>query len=483
MTLRRFLLAFCALAPLAGCDLAPAYHLPGIAVPASYKEIGPWQPAQSATAIPAGDWWTLFDDSTLNRLETELDQSNPDLAVAVARYDLSRAMAAEAESGLMPQIGGGADISTNKQSMDRPLRGLEQPSYYGSDDVYGTASYEIDFWGELRNEAREGVSMAQSSAADLAFMRLSLETEMAKDYVSLRGFDSEISLLQETVAAYQQALQLTENLYQGKLVSSQDVSRAQTTLDMAQGQLAALQSQRALMEHAIASLAGIPASSFSIPPQTVTFTLPTVPTGLPSQLLLRRPDIAAAERTVNAANSGIGVARAAFYPSLSLNLLSGFQSTTINLASLPDSFWSVGPDITIPIFEGGMLNAQLAKAYAFFQETSAQYRATVLGAFQEVEDDAAQLRWLGQEYTDETSASAAAQNTLNVATNLYRQGADSYLDVVTAQEALLQAQQTAIMVRTSQVVADVDLIQALGGGWSVQDLPSRAAASRLAKNP
>lgn len=458
------------LAPLAACDLAPQYHLPGVVVPATYKEIGPWQSTRAMAEAPPGNWWHLFGDPTLDGLESRIDQSNPDLASAVARYDGARALAAESEGGLFPQIGLGGMVTTNKQSRDRPLRGSNLPDNYGADQVDATAGYEIDFWGKLRNEARASNALAQASAEQLATIHLSLESELASDYISLRGFDSKINLLNQTAAAYQQALNLTENLYQGKLVSSQDVSRAQTQLDTTQAQVDDLLSQRSVMEHAIATLVGQSASTFSIAPAEVTFALATVPTGIPSELLRRRPDIAAAERAVNAANSEIGVARAAFYPSLSLNLLGGLQSTTVNLFNLPDSFWAIGPDVSLPIFNGGILRAREAHAYANFHQATAEYRSTVLNAFQQVEDNAAKLRWFASEYKDESAAARAASNTVTVVTNLYQQGADSYLDVVTAQTALLQAQQSTLDIRTRQLLADVAMIQALGGGWTVDHL-------------
>jgi NodT family efflux transporter outer membrane factor (OMF) lipoprotein len=236
------------------------------------------------------------------------------------------------------------------------------------------------------------------------------------------------------------------------------------------------------MEHAIATLVGQPAGSFSIPVEVPPFSLPDVPAGLPSTLLERRPDIAAAERTVAAANADLGVARAAFYPSVSLNLLAGFQSSGLNLLSLPNSFWSLGPDVTLPVFTGGQLDAEEAAAYARFREAGADYRSTVLSAFQQVEDNLALLHWLGQEAKDEAAGVTAAQHTLDVALNLYKEGVASYLEVVTAQTALLQAQQTLIDLQTRRVDADVSLIQALGGGWTAKDLPTQAAATELPAN-
>lgn len=478
----RRLLAFALLLPLTGCNLAPDYHPPLVSVPASYKEIGPWQPAQPSDSLPRGPWWERFGDETLNELEPQIDTANPNLAATVARYDQARAFAAEAVAGLYPQVSLAGSLTTNKQSRNRPLRGVTQPNYYGANQLDASASYEIDFWGKIRNAAAAGTALAQASAADVATMHLSLQSELASDYFMLRGLDATAKLLADTVSAYQKALDLTERRFQGKIVSSMDVSRAQTQLYTARAQVSEVASKRALMEHAIATLVGQPAGNFSIPAKVPPLTLPDIPAGMPSTLLQRRPDIATAERNVSAANSEIGVARAAFYPSVSLNLLGGFQSTHINLLSLPNSFWSIGPDVTLPLFTGGLLDAEEAVAYAQFRGASESYRSTVLSAFQEVEDNLALRRWLGQEYVDEEAGVKAAQHTLDISLNLYRDGAVTYLEVVTSQTALLQAQETALDLQTRRLVAIVGLIRALGGGWDATDLPSDGEAVKLSVN-
>lgn len=481
MSLRPLLIA-AATAGLTACNLAPDYHPPLIDVPAAYKEAGPWQPAHPSDELPRGAWWSRFGDATLDKLEPQIDAANSDLAATVARYDQARGFAAEAEAGLDPQAALGGSLTANRQSKTRPLRGATQPNFYGANQVAVAAGYEIDLWGKLRNQAKAGTALAQASAADLATMRLSLQSELATDYLSLRGLDADGKLLAGTVDAYQKALDLTRTRFEGKIASSMDVSRAQTQLDTARAQVSDIASKRALMEHAIASLVGQPASSFTIPTEVPPFTIPDVPANVPSTLLQRRPDIAAAERTVAAANSEIGVARAAFYPSLSLNLLAGFQSAGLNLLSLPNSFWTIGPDVTLPLLDGGKLDAQEAIAYARFREAGADYRSTVLAAFQEVEDNLALLHWLGQEASDEASGVTAAQHTLDSALTLYKEGAASYLEVVTAQTALLQAQQTLLDVQTRRLTADVGLIRGLGGGWDASSLPSDAAAVELPAN-
>jgi NodT family efflux transporter outer membrane factor (OMF) lipoprotein len=476
------LLASAALLALTACNLAPPYRVPLVAVPVAYKEAAPWQPARPADDLNRGDWWRRFGDETLNELEPQIDTANQDLAATVARYDEARALAAEAVSTLYPQVEADATLSRNKQSKNRPLRVSPLFTYYGANQVGGTASYEIDFWGKLRNQAAAGRATAQSSAADLATMRLSLQATLATDYLSLRGADAQDELLTNTVAAYQKAFDLTERRFEGKIVSSLDVSRAKTQLRTAQASLANELAARALLEHAIAVLVGKPASDFSIPPKVIPFTDPDIPTSVPSALLQRRPDIASAERLVKAANAGVGIARAAFYPSVTLNLLGGFQSTSLSLFNLADSFWTVGPGFTLPLFEGGFLKAQESFAYARLRETGDNYRSIVLKAFQDVEDQAALIRLLAEASTQEDDGVTAAQHSLDVALTLYKMGATSYLEVTTAQTELLLAQQTALDFRTRRQLAAVGLIRALGGGWDTKELPSDKEASKLAPN-
>ena len=479
---RRYLLASVLASSLTACSLAPKYHPPLVSVPASYKEIGPWKPAQPSDTLPRSAWWQLFQDNTLNALEPKIDTANPDLAAAVARYDQSRDFAREAVAGYYPQVSVGAAFTTNKQSTRRPLRvvgGTPSPNYYGANELFAQASYEVDVWGKIRNQVAAGKALAQASAADLATTRLSLEGQLASDYFMLRYMDADAKLLTDTVAAYQKALDLTTLLFKGKIAASLDVTRAQTQLSLAKAQVSDIAGRRALLEHAIATLVGEPAASFSLPAEITPFVLPDIPAGIPSTLLQRRPDIASAERNVKAANADIGVARAAFYPSISLGARVGFESTNANLLNLPYSFWSIGPDISMPVFTGGFLKAQEAAAFGRFREVSALYRSTVLTAFQQVDDNIALLHWLGQESVDEDAGVKAAQETLDSALTLYREGASSYLEVVTAQTALLQAQQGALDIQMRRITSDVGLIQALGGGWNVADLPSNSDASKV----
>ena len=397
---------------LAACDLAPHYQPPVITIPASFKEAGPWQQARPADREPRGPWWEAFDDRILNGLETQIDAANPDLTAADAAYAQARALAAQAEASLVPWITAGGSLSANKQSADRPLRSASQPTFYGANTLSAQASYELDLWGSVRNAVASGKAQAQASAATLESVRLILHAELATNYVLLRGLDAEIQLLADTVVAYTRALELTRNREAGFIASGLDVSRAETQLETAKAQKSDAIARRAVLEHAIARLVGQPASTFSLPPDATLIPLPDIPPGLPSSLLLRRPDIAAAERRAAAANALIGVAEAAFYPTLTLGLGGGTQATSLNLLSLPNSFWSVGPAISLPIFNGGLLQAQEAGVKAQFDAAAADYKGTVLDAFQEVEDNLARLHWLEEEANEENAAVAAAQRTL-----------------------------------------------------------------------
>jgi len=464
MTLRALLLGG-ALLTLVGCDMAPDYQPPQMTVPDSYKEASPWQPAQPADMADRGEWWRVFGDSTLDALESQLQEGSPTLAIAVARYDQARALADQASAGLYPELDAGGSTTVNRQSAQRPLRGNSQPNQYGVTQIGVQASYELDLWGAVRNRVAAGRDIAEAGASDLAAVQLSLSAELAADYLTLRGLDSDIRLLGDTVAAYRKAVDLTQALFQNAVASGLDVSRAETQLSLAQAQLSDNEARRALVEHAIAALLGKTPADLTIAPASPTVALPELPAGVPSRLLQRRPDIAAAERRVAAANARIGVAKAAFYPSLSLGLLGGEQSTGTTLTGLPDSVWTLGPSVTLPLFTGGRLEAQEDSAYAAHQESGAAYRATVIRAFQEVEDNLALIKWLGTEATDIDAGVAQSHRTLSIAMKLYQEGAASYLEVVTAQTTYLQTKLTSIDLRTRRLQADVGLIRALGGSW------------------
>ncbi len=465
---------------LAGCSLAPAYAPPPLAVPTAYKDIGPWTPADPADALPRGAWWTAFDDPVLNDLEGRIDAANPSLAAALAVYDQARAFAAEGAAAAYPTVGIAGTATRDRQSDDRPLRGANEPDYYAANALGAQVNYEIDFWGRVRNLIAEGRAEAQASAADLATARLSLHAQLADDYLTLRGLDAQAQLLKDTVGAYQRALDLTQARHTGGVASGLDVSRASTQLSDARAQISDIEAQRALYEHAIASLVGQPAPSFTIAPAVDQRQIPVVPAGLPSLLLQRRPDIAAAERRAFAANREIGVTRAAFFPNITLNAQGGFQNTDgTNLLITPNTFWTVGPQLALTLFDGGRRHAEVAASKAAFLVASANYRTTVLDAFQQVQDQLALADHYNAEATDNAAAVNSAQTTARLSLIRYRDGATNYLEVVIAQTAELQAEQTDLNLQTRRQEVSVNLVRALGGGWTRKDLPTTAQAGTL----
>jgi NodT family efflux transporter outer membrane factor (OMF) lipoprotein len=474
-------LSLLALTALAGCSFAPDYKPPEVLTPAAYKEAGPWSQAEPADDRPRRDWWKDFGDSTLDGLEAQIDDGNPDLAASVARYDQARAYVSQVDAAMLPTVDLSGSATQNRQSAKRPLRSPNQPNQYGANTIGLQASYEIDFWGKIRNAVAAGEATAQARAADMETVRLGLHAELAGDYVALRGLDAELKLLSDTELAYRRARQLTQDRHDAKIASGIDVSRSESQLESARALESDVRGQRAQLEHAIASLVGKPASDFAIAPAVVKLPVPVEPTGLPASLLQRRPDIASDERTVAAANASIGVAKAAFYPNISLDLTGGFQNTGggLGLLAAPYSFWTVGPSLAMPLFEGGLRHAVEAGAYAARDEAAANYRATVLGAFQEVEDNLALLHHLGQETQDETQAVTAAEHTADLSLTLYHDGAASYLDVVVAQTDALQAERTLLDLNTRRLQADIRLVRAVGGGWSTADLPTTEMVDAL----
>jgi NodT family efflux transporter outer membrane factor (OMF) lipoprotein len=451
---------------LGSCSLAPPLKTPDIPTADAYKEIGPWTQAQPADRLPRDSWWTLYDSAELNELEERLIAGNPTLAAALANYAQARAFADQARAGLFPTLGVNANVARNRESTNAPLRGPTTPTYYNANTLGGSVSYELDLWGQIRNEVAAGEANAAASAADLENARLSLIAQLAGDYIQLRSLDRDSAILDETVDAYTRALSLTEQRHGAGIAPGLDVSQAQTQLDAARSQAAQTLAQRALMEHAIAALLGVSASTFSIKPAIVAITLPQIPSGVPATLLERRPDIAAAQRRMMAANADIGVARAAYFPTLTLGAQGGFQSTGFsNWLSAPSSFWAIGPNALLSVFDGGLRRAQVAQARAEFDASAANYRGTVVTAFEQVEDSLATLDHYHDATVEEKAAVDAAQRTLDFAMALYKQGATDYLTVVTSQTALLQTQLEALNLDTLQLSASVNLILALGGGW------------------
>jgi NodT family efflux transporter outer membrane factor (OMF) lipoprotein len=414
----------------------------------------------------------------LTKLEARLDEHSPDIGVAAARYAEARALAAEADAGRYPSLAAGAVTNHDRQSDNRPLRSASQPAEYRDYAVGGALSYELDLWGRVRDLVAIGRQSALASAADLEAVRLSLHAELAVDYLNLRGLDAELQLLRDTDVVYQRALELTRSRHSGGAASGLDVARAETQLDTTAAQITDASAHRALIEHAIARLIGEAPARFSLPSSAELASVPDLPLGVPSSLLERRPDIAAAERRVAAANSGIGVARAAYFPRVTLTANGGFESTgAADWLTAPNRFWSIGPQALLSVFDAGAHRAEVQRAKSVLSESSERYRATVLSAFQEVEDNLALLSLTKQEFEQQTAAAKAAQRSLDLATNRYTNGAVDYLEVVISQTAALQARRTLLGLQSRQLVASVGLIRSLGGGWTTQDLDATGFAA------
>jgi NodT family efflux transporter outer membrane factor (OMF) lipoprotein len=461
---------------LSACSLAPPLKTPVVPAGDAYKEIGPWTAAQPADRLPRDSWWALYGNAELDGLEKKLIDGNPTLAAALANYAQARALADQARAGLFPTLGLNASAQRNRESVNAPLRGPTTPTYFNSNTLGGSVSYELDLWGQIRNEVAAGEANAAASAADLENARLSLIAQLVDDYIQLRSLDRDSSILDETVQAFTRALKLTEQRHDAGIAPGLDVSQAQTQLNAALSQAAQTLAARALMEHAIAALLGVSASTFSLKPAIVAIELPQIPSGVPTTLLERRPDIAAAQRRMIAANANIGVARAAYFPSLTLGAQGGFQSTAVsNWLSAPSSFWAIGPNALLSVFDGGLRRAQVAQARAEFDASAANYRSVVVSAFQQVEDSLATLNHFRDASIDEKAAVDAAQRTLDFSMALYKQGATDYLTVVTSQTALLQTQLEALNLDTTQLTASVDLIKALGGGWEDSERAARVS--------
>ena len=480
MDKRRLCIALAGAAMLSACSFAPPYHAPAASLPTHFKEGGAWQLARPADRVPRDDWWTVYRDPVLDRLETQVASTNPNVAAAIARHDEAVADLSQARSGFFPTIGAEASVERQRQSDNRPLRGADQPSVYNTGTVDVGISYDLDLWGKIRNEVAAGRAAMQASDADLDSVRLSLQASLADAYFNLRGLDEQQKLLDDTIDTYQRALKLTLSRHAGGIASDLDVSRAQTQLDTARAAVDDIAARRALYEHAIASLTGTPASNFALAPVADAGYLPAIPSGVPAALLQRRPDIAAAERRVAQANAQIGVAKAAFFPDLSLGLDGGYQSDSLSpWLMAPNEIWSVGPSLVFTLFDGGRREAMTNEARAKLAENGAKYKATVLQAFQQVEDNLAQLHHLGDEATQQDQALVAAQRTLQLSMSRYRDGVVSYLDVVTAQTTELSTQITSLNLDTRRLLASVGLIEALGGGWSADGQSGAARADMV----
>ncbi len=447
---------------LSGCATAPQYKPPEVAAAPAFKEQGPWVAA--GTDMPAvAEWWHSFGDSTLDTLMPRIEAGSPSLAAAVARYDQAAAQVRRERADLLPSVNAGADVARSRVSAGRPPSAPGSATY--SDRSLGASlSYELDLFGRIRNSVQQASAGAQASEADLAATRLALQTRLASIYFDLRGLDARLALLRESVSAFQRAYDLTATRHDGGIASGVDVSRAATILANARAELDAVAAARARDEHAIAILIGEAPANFSLPVEGHLIDAPAIPVALPSTLLQRRPDLVAAERRVAAANAGIGVARAALFPRVTLGGQGGFETIHGDILSASNSFWALGPlSAVASIFDGGARRANVRIARAQFDESAALYRGAVLDAFREVEDDLATARNLASQERNQLDAATAAARTRDLAMTRYRDGASDYLEVVTAQTAALDAQRALLITRAAQLGVATDMVRALGG--------------------
>jgi NodT family efflux transporter outer membrane factor (OMF) lipoprotein len=464
---------------LSACSFAPAYKTPdSAAAAATYKESGDWKPAEPADAQVLGPWWNMFQDPVLDGIETQVADANQDLKAAYARLLQARAATRIARADLFPTLTAGSSATRSRTSVNSPKFPPGAAPVGNNFDLEVDLSYEIDVWGRVRNAVASARASQQASSADLATLNLAIRAELATDYFTLRSEDTQQQLLDKTVYDYAKSLQLTQSLYNGGAAALTDVAQAQAQLQTAQTQAADIRLQRAQTEHAIAVLLGQNPSVFHMDanPYIIPVAPPPLDPGLPSALLERRPDVAAAERRTSAANAQIGVARAAYFPVFSLGAAAGFDSTSAsNWLSAPSRLWSLGPVAgVLTVFDAGRHQAQTAQAKAVYDEQVADYRNTVLVAYQEVEDNLAALRQLQQESLSETAAVGSTATALQQAQYRYRAGLVTYLEVSTAENAYLQAQIANVTIQLRRMNASVLLVKALGGGWQRSDLGTAA---------
>jgi NodT family efflux transporter outer membrane factor (OMF) lipoprotein len=465
---KRLLIGGAVAALLGACSLAPKYVAPKLdqEVP-QYKESGDWAPAAPADDQPRSDWWQAFNDPKLNELEQQLRTGNPDLHGAYARFVQARAIAGEARSQQYPQLNLDASAVRGRASLNGP--NVLAAGRTGNDFVTSlNVAWQIDLFGRLRNLTAAATARAQGSAADLAALDLSLQGELATDYFTLRGDDATVQLLEDSVKQFDTAWEQTRRRYDTGVSAATDVDQADTLRQNARSQLAATRLNRARMEHAIAVLLGLPPAAFNLAAAPLAAEPPTITVALPSALLQRRPDVASAEREVAAANAGIGVARAAWFPVFSLQAAAaGFESvSTASWLGAPSRFWSVGPGGTLPLLDVGGRSAQNRQARAAYDESVAAYRKTALTAYQEVEDSLAAVHRLDEEHAADAAAAKSAQSAAYHADERYAAGVADYVEVTTTHTAALQAQSAALASQAARLNAAVSLVQSLGGGWT-----------------
>ncbi len=468
----------------AGCMVGPKYQRPSVPVPPAYKEQTPpkatqgtqWKPAQPDDGAIRGKWWEIFNDPQLNALEEQVNISNQNVLTAEAQFRAARDSVRIARSSLFPTATTAPSYNNSRTSstLFNVAAGNLTSGVRNTYDLPVDVSYQADIWGSIRRSVRGSAEAAQATAAQLENVRLTFQAALAQDYFELHGVDGEESLLERTVKSYQEYLQLTKDRMASGVASGADVAQAETQLKTAQAQLIDLGVARAQFEHAIAILVGKPPAEVTIPTESIKSLPPHIPAGVPSDLLERRPDIAAAERQMAAANEQIGIAKAAYYPALLLTGSAGLQSGSIaDWFTWPSRVWSVGPEVAETVFDAGRRRAQSDFARAGFDSSVASYRQTVLTAFQQVEDNLAALKVLANEAQAEDEAVKAAQQSLDVSTYQYKAGVASYLQVITAQTFVLQDQLTSVNIHTRRMAASVLLVEALGGGWNASALPTR----------
>jgi NodT family efflux transporter outer membrane factor (OMF) lipoprotein len=460
---------------LSGCAVGPKYHTPPVQPPPAYKELGNWKPAQPSDQKLGGNWWEIFQDPQLNALEQQINVSNQNLKAAAAQYQQARAALRYVRADYYPTLTAAPSASRQRYSGHRPPQtsifdGLTFNDFVLPIDL----SYQVNAWGRVSKNVESYREQAQASAADLAVVNLSMHALLAVDYFAARSLDAEEKLLKDTVAQYQQAFQLNEDRFQGGLASQVEVEQAKTILETTRAQMIDVGVARSQFEHAVAVLIGKPPAEFTLPPLPLAAPPPPIPVGLPSELLERRPDIAAAERLVASANAQVGLAKTAYYPSLNILGSGGFDSGSITtLLQGPSALWSAGASSVMTIFDVGRRRALNDEAKASYDSTVASYRETVLTAFQQVEDNLAALRILEQEATVQAVAVTAAQKSLDLSNTRYTGGVTSYLEVTVAQTAALQDEVAAVNILGRRMSNTVLLIQALGGGWDRSSLPDR----------
>ncbi len=459
---------------LTGCVVGPKYHPPAVQAPPAYKEIGDWKPAQPNDKNLGGSWWTIFQDPQLDSLELQVNVSNQNLKAAQAQFQQARAVLRYYRADYYPTVTAGPEATRTRVSANAPTNSILRGTTYNDFVLPFDVSYQADVWGRVRKNVESYREQAQASAADLATVNLSMHADLAVDYFQARSLDAEEQLLNSTVKEYQQALDLTESRFQGGIASEVEVQQAMTQLQTVRAEAIDVGVLRAQYEHAVAILIGKPPEEFSLPPLPLTAPPPHIPIGIPSDLLERRPDIAASERLMASANAQIGVAKSAYYPLVNLGATGGFESSAITtLINGPSGLWSVGLSAVGTVFDVGRRRSLNDQARAAYDYQVASYRQNVLTGFQQVEDNLAAVRILEHEAQVQDEAVTAAERSLDLSVTRYKGGVTSYLEVITAQSAALTDEVTAVNILGRRMANTVLLIQALGGGWDRSSLPER----------